>query len=73
VFVLLVAGMGISADSRPVNLPFKDSNGRTVRVRDHRGKIVVLNFWATWCVPCRAEMPLLVEAEKGYGPRGVSS
>ena len=46
-------------------------NGKKVRVTDLRGKIVVLNFWATWCVPCRAEMPLLVEAEKEYAPRGV--
>jgi thiol-disulfide isomerase/thioredoxin len=60
------------ADSRPVNLPFKDLNGKKVRVSDLRGKIVVLNFWATWCVPCREEMPLLVEADKEYGPRGVA-
>ena len=46
-------------------------NGKKVRVSDLRGKIVVLNFWATWCVPCRAEMPMLVEAEKEYAPRGV--
>src|SRR5207237_8140700 len=64
--------IGIVSDSRPVSSPFKELNGKKVRVSDLRGKIVVLNFWATWCVPCRAEMPLLVEAEKEYAPRGVA-
>ena len=32
---------------------------------------MILNFWATWCVPCTAEMPMLVQAEKEYGPKGV--
>ena len=63
--------IGTSSDSRPVNLPFKDMAGKKVRVTDLRGKFVVLNFWATWCVPCRAEMPLFVDAEKEYAPRGV--
>ena len=67
--VLLSASLLFASDS--VNLPFKDMNGKTVRLKEFRGKPVVLNFWATWCVPCRAEMPLLVEAEKEYGPRGV--
>jgi thiol-disulfide isomerase/thioredoxin len=70
--VLLFAMTGLAGDSRPVSLPFKDLNGRKASVRDLRGKIVVLNFWATWCVPCRAEMPVLVEAEKEYAPRGVA-
>jgi thiol-disulfide isomerase/thioredoxin len=68
----LLPGVAVTADSRPVNSPFKDRDGRKVSVRDLRGKIVVLNFWATWCVPCRAEMPMLVEAEKRYAPRGVA-
>jgi thiol-disulfide isomerase/thioredoxin len=46
-------------------------DGKKVRVSDLRGKPIVLNFWATWCVPCRAEMPMLVEAEKEYASRGV--
>ena len=52
-------------------LSLKDMTGKRVRLRDYQGKVVVLNFWATWCGPCREEMPRLVEAEKEYGPRGV--
>src|SRR3954452_11933161 len=60
-----------AADSRPVNLPFRDMSGKTVHLSDLRGKPVVLNFWATWCIPCRAEMPLFVEAEKEFSEKGV--
>ena len=63
---------GISDDSRSVSLPFKDMGGKKVKLSDLRGKPVLVNFWATWCVPCRAEMPLLVQAEREYGPRGIS-
>jgi thiol-disulfide isomerase/thioredoxin len=37
----------------------------------YSGKVVVLNFWATWCAPCRREIPLLVRVQTEYGPRGV--
>jgi thiol-disulfide isomerase/thioredoxin len=49
----------------------KDMKGQKVHLRDYRGKPVVLNLWATWCVPCREEMPMLVELEKEYAARGV--
>jgi thiol-disulfide isomerase/thioredoxin len=58
-------------NAKPVDLTLTNLKGERVHLKGFRGKIVVLNFWATWCVPCRAEMPLLVEAEKEYAPRGV--
>jgi thiol-disulfide isomerase/thioredoxin len=61
----------VHAESRPVNLPFRDMQGKKVQLSELRGKPVVLNFWATWCGPCRAEMPMLVEAEKTFSSKGV--
>jgi peroxiredoxin len=50
----------------------KDLSGNTVHLSDYRGKAVVLNFWATWCPPCKAEMPWFVELQKQYGPQGLA-
>ena len=52
-------------------LELTDHTGQLRRLEDYRGKIVVLNFWATWCVPCAAEMPIFVDVHKRYGARGV--
>lgn len=45
--------------------------GKNVRLSDLRGKAVLLNFWATWCTPCKIEMPWFVEMQKQYGPEGL--
>jgi thiol-disulfide isomerase/thioredoxin len=66
----LTSALALCADAPKADLTLKDADGLKVRLRDLRGKPVVLNFWATWCVPCNAEMPMLVEMEKQYA-RGV--
>jgi thiol-disulfide isomerase/thioredoxin len=52
-------------------LNLKDLSGKEQSLGAQTGKIVVLNFWATWCVPCREEMPLLVALQNRYAARGV--
>ena len=49
----------------------KDAGGAEVRLSDYRGKAVVLNFWATWCRPCREEMPMLAGFESRYMADGL--
>ena len=49
----------------------KDVDGKSFRLADLRGKAVVLNFWATWCSPCKEEIPWFVEFQKQYGQQGL--
>ncbi len=49
----------------------KTLDGKSLRLGDYAGKVVVLDIWATWCGPCRREIPHLVELSKEYGGRGV--
>lgn len=47
-------------------------DGKQVKLSDFRGQAVLLNFWATWCSPCKIEMPWFVELQKQYGPQGLA-
>jgi cytochrome c biogenesis protein CcmG/thiol:disulfide interchange protein DsbE len=48
----------------------KDADGRTVHLSDYRGKVVLLDFWATWCGPCRMEIPWFIEMQRDNRDRG---
>jgi len=52
------------------NHTLKDMNGGDVRLADYKGKVVLLNFWGTWCAPCRAEIPALVDLVAAHKSRG---
>ena len=67
ILLLIVPAFSSSAP----NLELKDVQGNLHNLGQYRGKIVVLNFWATWCVPCKTEMPIFVDVYKKYRDRGV--
>lgn len=53
------------------HLSFRDIRGKRIHLRNYQGKVVLINFWATWCPPCRAEIPDLVKLQREYRSRGL--
>jgi thiol-disulfide isomerase/thioredoxin len=70
VLVLVLLAAAFAKDDR-AELSLNALDGKRMHLSDYRSKIIVLNFWATWCGPCKEEMPRLVEAEKQFRDRGI--
>ena len=61
----------LAQETTAPQLTLKDLDGRIVRLSDYRGKVVLINFWATWCPPCRVEMPELIRLQREHGKEGL--
>jgi peroxiredoxin len=62
---------GLAGEPAPV-FTLSDATGATASLAQYRGKVVILNLWATWCPPCRAEMPELQRFADAYDSRGIA-
>lgn len=60
-----------SAEAEP-DVTFKDLQGKNVALSSFKGKVVLLNFWATWCEPCRVEIPWMIEFQQKYSSKGFT-
>jgi cytochrome c biogenesis protein CcmG, thiol:disulfide interchange protein DsbE len=58
-------------DASAPDIALRDLDGQEVRLADYRGRPVIVNFWASWCLPCRAEFPLLRAARERYAEQGL--
>ena len=67
------AGAGCPANAKPANLNFtlKDLNNKDVKLSSFKGKVILLDFWATWCGPCKIEIPWFIEFQNKYGKSGL--
>lgn len=55
----------------PAGLKLAELDGRAFSLDDYRGKLLIVNFWATWCAPCLHEIPVLVQMQARYGAKGL--
>lgn len=70
-FVWQVVGRSINANSGAPDFTLKNQHGEKISLSDYRGKVVILNFWATWCPPCKAEVPGFVKMYNEHKDDGL--
>ena len=70
----LVEGAACPADAPQATLDFtlNDLEGRPVTLSDHKGKVILLDLWATWCGPCKVEIPWFIEFQQRYADQGFT-
>jgi len=61
-----------SPEAARFDFTLKDMHGNDVDLAEHAGKVILLDFWATWCAPCRVEIPGFIEMVENYGPQGFA-
>jgi thiol-disulfide isomerase/thioredoxin len=69
--ILFPAAAASQSSSKTASLVLKDTRGRAFSLSDYKGKVVIVNFWATWCPPCRTEVPDLIKMQKQYWDQGL--
>jgi thiol-disulfide isomerase/thioredoxin len=66
------AGKSTLAGKPAPEMTLKDLDGKDLSLSEYRGKVVLVNFWATWCEPCQVEIPWLIEIQQKYAARGFT-